>query len=71
MMQNNRRDAMNTKSRTFWPFISLAANALSRLDAALDENWRATLVHIAFGAFMGSLALLLILTLAGVPIVGS
>jgi hypothetical protein len=71
MMQNNRRDAMNTNSRTFVPFISLAGNALSRLDAALGENWRATLVHITFGAFMGSLALLLILTLAGVPIVGS
>jgi len=57
--------------RTFAPFIGLAADALSRFDAALGENWPATLVHIAFGAFMGSLALLLILSLSGVPIVGS
>jgi hypothetical protein len=51
-------------------FLSVAAATLSRLDAALGENWRDTAVHLTFGAFMGGLALLLILLFVGVPIVG-
>jgi len=44
---------------------------LGHLDAMLGTKWRETFVHITFGAFIGSLALLLILLYAGVPIVGS
>jgi hypothetical protein len=51
-------------------FPAIAAIALTQLDAILGENWRATAVHITFGAFMGELAVLLALLLAGVPIVG-
>ena len=51
-------------------FLGIAA-ALSRLNASLGDNWRETLVHITFGAFMGGLALLLVLLFSGVPIVGS
>jgi len=51
-------------------FFSTVA-AFRRLDAALGETWRETLVHITFGAFVGGLALLLVLLYAGVPIVGT
>jgi hypothetical protein len=51
-------------------FPTIAAAALTRLNAALGEDWRAAAVHITFGAFMGGLAVLLALLLAGVPIVG-
>jgi len=44
---------------------------LGHLDTALGTNWREAFVHITFGAFIGGLALLLILLYAGVPIVGS
>ena len=49
---------------------AIASAALRQLDIALGTNWRETSVHVAFGAFMGGLALLLILLFAGVPIVG-
>jgi hypothetical protein len=52
-------------------FPAVAAAALSRLDVALGENWRDTAVHMTLGAFMGGLALLLVLLFVGVPIVGS
>jgi hypothetical protein len=52
-------------------FPAVAAAAVSRLDAALGEKWRDTAVHMTFGAFMGGLAMLLVLLLVGVPIVGS
>jgi len=55
----------------FKSFLTTAAAALKHLDAALGENWRETFAHITFGAFMGGLALLLILLYSGVPIFGS
>jgi hypothetical protein len=44
---------------------------LEQLNMALGIKWRQTFVHVTFGAFVGGLALLLILLYAGVPIVGS
>jgi hypothetical protein len=52
-------------------FPAVATATLAQFDYALGENWRETAVHITFGAFMGGLALLLILLVAGVPITGS
>ncbi len=43
---------------------------LERFDTERGAKWRETMVHVIFGAFVGSLALLLILLYAGVPIVG-
>jgi hypothetical protein len=50
---------------------AIGADLLERLDTALGPEWRQTCVHVTFGAFVGSLVLLLILLYAGVPIVGS
>jgi hypothetical protein len=47
------------------------AELVANIDKALGTNWRQTFVHVTFGAFVGGLALLLILLYAGVPIVGS
>jgi hypothetical protein len=55
----------------FRSFLTTVATAINRLDTALGENWREALAHIIFGAFMGGLALLLILLYSGVPIFGS
>jgi hypothetical protein len=55
----------------FKNFPAIAAAAIDHLDAALGANWRETLVHMMFRAFMGGVALLLVLLVSGVPIVGS
>jgi hypothetical protein len=47
------------------------ADIVEQIDTALGSNWRQTFVHVIFGAFVGGLALLLVLLYAGVPIVGS
>jgi hypothetical protein len=51
--------------------VARGMELLGHLDTALGTNWREAFVHITFGAFIGGLALLLILLYAGVPIVGS
>jgi hypothetical protein len=50
---------------------TLGTELLGQLDTALGTSWRQTFVHVTFGAFVGGLALLLVLLYAGVPIVGS
>jgi hypothetical protein len=55
----------------FENFRGLTTVTLTQIDATLGCNWRETSTHVVFGAFVGGLALLLILLFAGVPIIGS
>ena len=58
----------NKQERALLPMTTIAMNLVGYFQEKREASWE-TVVRVIFGAFIGSLVLLLILLYAGVPIV--